>query len=228
MRAVVVTGTGTGVGKTYVTRALRRTLEANRRVLALKPIETGYDPTTCDARVIGGESWLAPLYAFAEPVSPHLAARRAGAHVELDRVVEWVRRAWQEAGDDDAVVLVEGAGGLLTPLDERGTSNLDLVRRLEPCRWLLVAPNRLGVLHDVRAAVQVAVTSHRGPDAVLLSCVPEEGATSPVGPADSTPEFWNLARATNPTELARFVDAPIYSVSPEAELPAALVAHLLG
>lgn len=223
MRTVVVTGTGTGVGKTYVTRALRKALEGGRRVLALKPIESGYEPTTCDARAIGGDSWLPPLYAFAEPVSPHLAARRAEAQVELERIVEWVRRAWQETADADAVVLVESAGGLLTPLDEHGTSNLDLVRSLEPCRWLLVAPNRLGVIHDVRAAVGVAEASHRAPDAVLLS-------RAPVGTNSHPPAHeaaLDLVHATNPTELGRFVGTAIYNVGPDAELPAALLAHLL-
>lgn len=174
MRCVVVGGTGTGIGKTYVTRLLREALEPLGRPLALKPIESGYVDATCDARGIGGQRWVTPLYHFPEGLSPHLVARRSGTAIELPHVVDWVHEhARAQAAD---ITLVETAGGLFTPLDDGGHSNADLVAALEPCRWVLVAPNRLGVLHDVAAVLRAM--AERRPAAIILSN-PISDASSP-------------------------------------------------
>jgi dethiobiotin synthetase len=148
---VVVVGTGTDVGKTHVGVAL---LEALGRhgvdAVGLKPVESG----------AGGAGWVgdgerlaeaslfhvkqAP-YRLPHPLSPHLAAELVGARIRLATIVTWAARHIA------AVQLVETAGGLLSPLTPRRT-NLDLLRALLPARVLLVAPDRLGVLHDVAAA----------------------------------------------------------------------------
>jgi dethiobiotin synthetase len=65
-------------------------------------------------------------------------------------------------------VIVETAGGVLSPLGERLT-NWDLARGLEPALWLLVAPDALGVLHDVSATLEVMRGRGRLPDHLLLS-----------------------------------------------------------
>jgi dethiobiotin synthetase len=65
-------------------------------------------------------------------------------------------------------VVVETAGGLFSPLGD-GANNLDLVRALEPASLVLVAPDRLGALHDVTAAMGYARSLGRCVDAVVLS-----------------------------------------------------------
>jgi dethiobiotin synthetase len=148
---IVVVGTGTEVGKTHVACALLHALAARKEeAIGLKPVQTGVDGSRGDACRLGsvGMPAVAPRYAFAEPVSPHLAARRAGTEIAIEEIVRWVAAyplPWQ---------VVETAGGLLSPLAP-GCSNLDLVLALAPHGVVLVGADRLGVLHDVSAALHV-------------------------------------------------------------------------
>src|SRR5689334_11303421 len=104
MRRIVILGTGTGVGKTHVSLALGRALAARRsagaqprRFALLKPIESGFSPDApSDASRLAAESRAIslpsdhPRYALAEPISPHLAARRAGLSIEIPVVQRWL------------------------------------------------------------------------------------------------------------------------------------------
>jgi dethiobiotin synthetase len=164
---VVILGTGTDVGKTYVTACIARGLRERASVLALKPIESGAPAGVAgDAGTIAAAAGHAPRlspWRFPSPVSPHLAAREQGATVDVASVAAWV--AQQEAVAQPAVSLVELAGGVFSPLGQ-GATNEDLALALEPALWLLVAPDALGVLHDVTATLRAM---RRAPDALLLS-----------------------------------------------------------
>jgi dethiobiotin synthetase len=170
-RRLVVVGTGTGVGKTWVTEALARVMGSRSlRVVALKPIETGVSgeaPDTDFARLAAASSLhVQPQpFRFAPPISPHLAARRAGHAIGLEQLLTYVQS--HESSSPDWV-LVETAGGLFSPLGPDLT-NFDLARALDPSVWLLVAPDALGVLHDVTATLGLARARGRAPDHVLLS-----------------------------------------------------------
>ncbi len=83
-------------------------------------------------------------FAFSAPITPLLAARLEHVRVNLPEVSSRLR-GFDGLAD---VILVEGAGGLLSPLGE-GFSALDLIREWE-CRVLVVAPNRLGVINHLR------------------------------------------------------------------------------
>ncbi|WP_338046503.1 dethiobiotin synthase [Polyangium spumosum] len=157
MSRIVIVGTGTGVGKTHAGVALVSALgSAGASVAGLKPIESGVpsEPSEAatDAAALAAVSTFhvkhPPPYALPDPVSPHLAARRVGTRIDLERVA-----AWADACAEAEVLLLETAGALLSPLGP-GVFNLDLARVLRPDHLLLVAPDRLGVLHDV------AVTLH--------------------------------------------------------------------
>ena len=134
-RGVFVTGTDTGVGKTRVAAALLRALAAARwRAVGMKPVAAGFEPGTgINADVVELQragNVDAPAadrnpYAFADPVAPHLAAAAAGQAIELSRIVAAFERLRTQA---DAVV-VEGAGGVLVPLDARADM-LDVGMRL--------------------------------------------------------------------------------------------------
>jgi dethiobiotin synthetase len=162
-----VLGTGTDVGKTYVTACLARTLRVHRSVLALKPIESGAAAgVPGDAGRIAEAAGHSPVFSpwrFPSPVSPHLAARECGVTLDIARASEWV--AQQEAHATPAISLVELAGGVFSPLG-LGITNEDLARALEPAVWILVAPDALGVLHDVTASLRAM---QRAPDALVLS-----------------------------------------------------------
>lgn len=176
-RRVVLLGTGTGVGKTYVgcqlALAWRRSGVAT---LALKPLESGYDaqsPETSDAAQLAEAAGTGapPLHYWPDPVSPHLAARRSQQVIELRAVTDWVRGQEDKAFGADpvgtgGVTLIETAGGVFSPLGS-GFTNLDLALRLQPALVVLAAPDCLGVLHDVTATLR-AMTSLR-PQLLVLS-----------------------------------------------------------
>jgi dethiobiotin synthetase len=208
---VVILGTGTDVGKTYVTACLARGLQARVRVLALKPIESGVEGATLgDAGAIaaaaGHAARLSP-WRLRRPVSPHLAAREQGVSITLPDVVRWVDD--EERAATPEVSLVELAGGAFSPLGV-GATNADLASALEPAVWLLVAPDSLGVLHDLTATLRALP---RAPDAVLLS-----GAR----PADQS-------TGTNAAELATLDICEVLETLPRGASEAPLsVDWLLG
>ncbi len=142
-----ITGTDTGVGKTVLTALLTRHLrERGVNAAALKPVCSG---GRGDARVLhaamNGALTLDEInpWHFRAPIAPLLAARREHRQVKLADVLAHVR-AMQKRFD---VVLVEGAGGLLSPLGGNFDSrDLIAARRATP---MVVCPNRLGAVNQV-------------------------------------------------------------------------------
>ena len=184
---VAVVGTGTSVGKTHVCEALvlswRRLLKGGR-VVGIKPVESGVDGgerSDADRLADASSFHVKPSYSFRAPISPHLAARDEGVSISLDRIVALIDEA---RGQADALV-VELPGGLFTPIAE-GASNADVVTLLRPDGLLLVAPDRLGVLHDVGAAARAASSASLRIDGVVL-VAPEESDASTGRNADEIP-----------------------------------------
>lgn len=175
---VVIAGTGTDVGKTFVTCALAAALRRRGvAVSAWKPLASGVTPGMegPDSAALSaalGSTVAPPLHEFVEPLSPHLAARRAGVEIRVEAVVERAR----ELSAGCAVLLVETAGGLFSPLAP-GVTNADLTAALlapgaggaARGAWMLVAPDRIGVIHDVSAALLAARSRGMAPGAVALS-----------------------------------------------------------
>lgn len=178
-RRVILLGTGTGIGKTYVaTQLVQAWRRMGIRTLALKPVESGVplgtwlDPTT-DAGQLSAEAdgGAPPLYALPDPVSPHLAAQDAGMRIDLRAIGEWVRQRENEffgltSDAPSGVTLIESAGGAFSPLNEDAV-NFDLALYLQPALTVLVAPDSLGVLHDVGASLRAM--AHSPPTLVVLS-----------------------------------------------------------
>jgi dethiobiotin synthetase len=177
----VIVGTGTGVGKTWLACELLNALRSSGvRPVGLKPIESGVTPgllgdgeklarATFDDEQRGRALEAAAPYRLPDPISPHLAARRAGTQVTLDRTLTYVQE--QEScltqGLAFDLSIIETAGGLFSPLAP-GITNFDLARALEPAQWLLVAPDALGVLHDLTATLLAARARGREPDLIAL------------------------------------------------------------
>jgi dethiobiotin synthetase len=146
---LVVTGTDTGVGKTWVAMALAaRLARAGRRVIALKLVETGCggvaEGEEDGALLAASTGQAAPrraLLRFDAPLAPAAAAELAGVAIDFDDVLLQVE-AFAAAAE---LIVVEGAGGLLTPIGW-DWNLVDLAQALE-ARALLVAPDRLGVIN---------------------------------------------------------------------------------
>lgn len=158
---LLITGTDTGIGKTRVAVALIRALRRRGlHVAAMKPIASGCIATAQgwrneDALALIEASglnapyeWVNP-YPLPLPVSPHLAARHAGVRVELSAITEAASRILASRPD---VLIVEGAGGWLSPLAD-GIDHAELARALD-CRVLLVVGLRLGCINHARLSVR--------------------------------------------------------------------------
>lgn len=178
MKTVFISGTGTEVGKTYVTAALAHALiQTGRKVGVYKPVASGCIAATEfreDERQEFGQSlvstdalilWEAidrrcELDAvcpqrFRPALAPNEAARQEGRSVDESEIFAGIDR-WRSHCD---ILLVEGAGGLFSPLSDT-LLNIDLFEKLQTAELLLVAPNRLGVIHDTIATCTAA--RHRG------------------------------------------------------------------
>ncbi len=162
-RVLLVTGTDTGVGKTWVScGVLRAARAAGLRVAARKPAETGCD-ADASGRLVGVDALALhaaaganePLEAVCpirlpDPLAPSFAARRAGVTIDVRDVVASCR----SRARDVELLLVEGAGGLLVPLAGRFTF-ADLARELE-ARLLLVVGARLGAINHALLSLEAA------------------------------------------------------------------------
>ena len=174
---LAVNGTGTEVVKTHLSVALLHALTLRgRSAVGLKPVESGVGEGESDTSKLASAGTFhvkhsAP-YRFPDPVSPHLAARRAGVAIDTAQIVAWVSASaapW---------TVVETAGGLLSPLAV-GVTNLDLLNLLSPDAVLLVGVDRLGVLHDVAACVlALSVRAPTLPRAVVVLQPPESADSS--------------------------------------------------
>ena len=201
-RAVLVTGTGTEVGKTIATAALAAALTARGSdVDVVKPVQTGLLPgEPGDADVVTTLSGVAAQewHRLRDPLAPDVAARREGE--TLPPVAAHAKRV---AGSESGVVLVEGAGGLLVRLDQRGGTLADLGTAL---RYLgvstgvvVVASAGLGTLNSV------ALTA----EALAARSLPLLGVVVGDWPAER-----GLAERTNLEELPCVASAPLLGVIP--------------
>lgn len=155
-RGFFITGTDTEIGKTWVTTTLMRgAATAGIRICGMKPVAAGTTPTA-DGLVNDDVRQLTRLgtvavaaddlnpYCFNDAISPHLAARRAGVTISLDRISEAFTRLSEAA----EVVLVEGAGGWYAPINDTATM-ADLAQQLS-LPVVLVVGMRLGCLNHAR------------------------------------------------------------------------------
>jgi len=155
LRGIFIIGTDTGVGKTTVgTGILTLALDRGLAPIPFKPVETGAAPDPHDALRLRSAARRTDLpreiicpYAFSPPVAPALAAERASTPLTLAAIVTAAHRA-AACGD---FVLVESAGGVLTPYSEHLTA-ADLAAALG-LPVLLVARNALGTINHTALAV---------------------------------------------------------------------------
>jgi dethiobiotin synthetase len=157
-RGIFVTGTDTGVGKTVVACALLRGLRARGvDAGAMKPIETGVGPDgPLDAIALAAAAGVADPLAlvcpqqYALPAAPNVAAAAEGRRVDLARV----REAFAALAKRHELMVVEGAGGLLSPACDR-ESMAELARSLG-LPLLVVTRASLGTINHTRLTLEAA------------------------------------------------------------------------
>lgn len=179
MPPIFVTATGTGVGKTFVTCALVRSLRAAcRPVQVLKPVASGIDPdapegsdTALLIEALGQPLTPAAMDAvspwrFRAPLAPNMAARREGRSLGLDEVITFCRRALAATGAETWTV-IEGVGGIMAPIDDEYTV-LDWMTALSP-RPALVAGSYVGTISHTLTALEGLLRRGLKPAAVIIS-----------------------------------------------------------
>jgi dethiobiotin synthetase len=177
MGANFITGTGTDIGKTWLACALLRHWRAEgRRVAALKPVLSGFDPAhaaTSDAgallAALGREASMVELDAiapwrFAAALSPDMAATLEGRRIDFEQLVGFTRRA---ANADSCPTLVEGVGGVMAPLDDTHTVRDWIAASGLPC--VLVAGSYLGSLSHTLTALEALAGVGAGVTAIAMS-----------------------------------------------------------
>jgi len=188
MRGLFITSVGTGIGKTLITTILCHQLrDQGRAVTALKPVVSGFssdDPTSDPAlilRSLGREPTPAAIGEIApwrleRPLSPHLAARLEGRPLSIDEVAGFCK---DRDYPDETILLVEGAGGVMTPLDATHTV-LDLIVRVG-IPAVLVTGSYLGALsHTLTALFALRVSGVPVQGIVVSESVESAGFTETV------------------------------------------------
>ena len=157
MSAYFVTGTDTGVGKTFVSCGLlHRFAREGNTTVGMKPIAAGVDASGLNedvvrlraASTVTADLDLVNPYSFASPVAPHLAAAEAGREILFAPIVQALEKLRRQA----EVVIVEGVGGFRVPLGPDGDS-ADLAQKLA-LPVILVVGLRLGCLNHTLLTVE--------------------------------------------------------------------------
>ena len=160
MTVLVITGTGTGVGKTITTAALTAAArQAGIDVAVCKPVQTGTDTGDDDLAEVTRLTGLAKVVGLArypQPLAPLAAAEQAGKPLPTRRNMLKLIRAVDRPGQ---LTLVEGAGGLLVEIAEAGMTLRDLAADLGAAA-LVVATAELGTLNHTALTVE-SLAAHR-------------------------------------------------------------------
>ena len=128
-QAFFITGTDTGVGKTHVAcELMRQYIAQGLKVVGMKPVVAGCELVNGEwvnedvQKLIAAGNVVAPIelinpYCFHEPIAPHLAAQKANVEIKVDAI----QHAFSQLSELADVVIVEGAGGFLVPLNDKET-----------------------------------------------------------------------------------------------------------
>jgi dethiobiotin synthetase len=184
MTAIFITATGTDVGKTFVAASLIRHLrQLGHAVDAIKPIVSGFDPTRIEesdpgvlldalgVAITAEELDRMSPWRFSAPLSPDLAARHEGRVIDVDQVVAFCQSAVEQR---HGVLLIEGVGGIMVPLDEQRTV-LDVMMALR-LPLILVTGSYLGTISHTLTALDSLYRR----DLNLLAIIVSETPGSPV------------------------------------------------
>jgi dethiobiotin synthetase len=205
-QGIFITGTDTGVGKTVVAAGLAALFrKSGLNVGVMKPIQTGCvsrrgERIASDARFLlqttGADDPIDQVcpYRFKMPAAPLVAAEQEGETIDLGRI----QKAYRRLSSRHRVMVVEGIGGLLTPITLTKTV-MDLARRLN-LPLIIVAHTRLGTLNHTLLTVRWAQLSGATVMGIIFNC-PDHASRS-------------LAEKTNPEVLSRLCSVPVLGAIP--------------
>ena len=195
-----ITGTDTGIGKTFVSCALLHAFAAcGKTVAGMKPVAAGCENGKWEdvekllaASNINISRQQLNSYALNPPLAPHIAAEQAGINIEL----KVIRQAYHALSNQAEVVIVEGVGGFLAPLNAQ-QDGADLAQVLG-LPVILVVGMRLGCLNHALLSVKAIQASGLSLVGWVANCI--------------DPHM--MAREENINALAQRIDCPLLGVAP--------------
>jgi dethiobiotin synthetase len=175
--AIFITATGTDVGKTFVAASLiGHFRQMGRTIEAIKPVVSGFDPAQAAnsdpavlLRALGvpvtadAITRISP-WRFRAPLSPDLAARREGRSIDVDEVIGFCQRVIDDRQD---MLLIEGVGGIMVPLDRERTV-LDVMMALR-LPLILVTGSYLGTISHTLTALDSLFRRDMSVMAIIVS-----------------------------------------------------------
>jgi len=188
-----VTGTDTGVGKTFFSVSLIRALrELGVDAVGFKPVETGCQPSCQDAELLAEACglYLEPVYSFKTPVAPSVAAELEGVRISPEQIEKRIL----ELSRLHPFLVIEGAGGIMVPITW-SYLYLDLVRELS-LPVVVVALNRLGVINHTLLTVRACLEEGVEVRAVVLNSFKKERD--------------DRSFETNLNSLKKLLDVPVF------------------
>lgn len=204
-RGFFITGTDTGVGKTFVTAGIAAVLkEKGVNVGVMKPVETGcaekggeLEPQDAlylkNAAGVSDELDLINPYRFKAPIAPAAAAVLEGKTIDLSKI----KKSYEALSSKHQLMFVEGAGGILVPLNEKETI-ADLVKVLQ-LPLIVIAESRLGTINHTLLTVKYAQSIGIVVAGVILNHVS-------LSPGESL--------SANRAEIQRFANLPVVGEMP--------------
>jgi dethiobiotin synthetase len=210
---ILITGTGTGVGKTWVACALVRALrDVGKQVIAIKPVETGRSGQPSDwedgvrlAKATGQEQPIQAIIRLPLPGEPVLGGEGLESAIDFDALLLKIERYIEGA----EFGLVEGTGGLLTPVTWEWNMT-DLARDLGACA-LVVAEDRLGAINHTLLTLS----------ALELAGIPCAGVVL------TTPEMTDRSTGVNAAAIARLSGVDRVMAVPRAADPGDAAASMV-
>ena len=150
MKKFFITGTGTGIGKTYITSAILKNILSRKKIIGIKPIAAGFSQdsinedvqTLLDCQDSINDPHKINFYSLKKAVSPHIGTEEEGIQIDFNLIKQRINDLENEYDH----ILIEGVGGLLSPVDQSRT-NLDLIHHLD-IPVIVIIGLKLGCIND--------------------------------------------------------------------------------
>ncbi|MFT6333228.1 MAG: dethiobiotin synthetase [Lentimonas sp.] len=177
---IFISGTGTDIGKTFILeRICKELISEGKKVRAIKPIISGFKDDDCgsdSAKIIKfldlelnkeNLDKISP-YRFSEPLSPNIAANIEGREINFSNLVKFCQNEINLAKENGEYLLIEGAGGVMTPINNDKTF-LDLIKELQ-IPTILVVGNYLGTISHTLTAIKTIQSSGVVINKIIFNC----------------------------------------------------------
>lgn len=160
MNGIFVTGTDTGIGKTIVSASLVCALREKKKACYWKPVQTGIeeDNDTETVKKLANcrdEEIFDKGFRLEKPLSPHLSARLANVEITIEKILGFQSEARAKAAAENTFEkfwIIEGAGGVLVPLNENELM-IDLIKALN-LPVLIAARSALGTINHTLLTIE--------------------------------------------------------------------------